>query len=110
MRAVRASDFDFDLPADLIAQFPLPDRTASRLLVVDGVSAEWRDAEFRELGQWLRPGDLLVFNDTRVIPARLHGRKPTGGSVEMLLERALEGQGGVVAYAGEQAASRRFGR
>ena len=96
MRAVRASDFDFDLPADLIAQFPLPDRTASRLLVVDGVSAEWRDAEFRELGQWLRPGDLLVFNDTRVIPARLHGRKPTGGSVEMLLERALEGQGALL--------------
>jgi S-adenosylmethionine:tRNA ribosyltransferase-isomerase len=92
MRAVRASDFDFDLPADLIAQFPLPDRTASRLLVVDGQTAIWRDAQFRELGQWLRPGDLLVFNDTRVIPARLHGRKPTGGSVEMLLERALEGR------------------
>ncbi len=91
MRAVRASDFDFDLPADLIAQFPLPDRAASRLLVVDGQTATWRDAEFRELGHWLRPGDLLVFNDTRVIPARLHGRKPTGGGVEMLLERALEG-------------------
>lgn len=99
MRPVQASDFDFDLPPELIAQRPLSDRTASRLLVVDprpeaqrARQAALRDAGMRDLLELLCPGDLLVFNDTRVIPARLHGRKPSGGAVEMLLERALPGR------------------
>ena len=99
MRAVQASDFDFELPSELIAQRPLAERSASRLLVVDprgaaerSSQAAWRDAGIRDLVTLLSPDDLLVFNDTRVIPARLHGRKPSGGAVEMLLERPLEGE------------------
>jgi len=79
------SAFHYDLPEKLIAQKPLPDRTASRLLVLDGGSVA--DRRFAELVDLLSPGDLLVMNDTRVIPARLHGRKGTGGKVEVLLER-----------------------
>ena len=79
------TEFHYDLPAELIAQQPLPERTASRLLVVDGDSRE--DRRFSDLPGLLRAGDLLVLNDTRVIRARLRGRKPTGGQVEMLLER-----------------------
>ena len=79
------TEFHYDLPAELIAQQPLPERTASRLLVVDGDSME--DRRFSDLPGLLRAGDLLVLNDTRVIRARLRGRKPTGGRVEMLLER-----------------------
>ena len=79
------ADFHYDLPAELIAQQPLPERTASRLLAVDGDSME--DRHFSDLPGLLRAGDLLVLNDTRVIRARLRGRKPTGGRVEMLLER-----------------------
>ena len=94
IRAVHAADFDFDLPAELIAQRPLPQRTASRLLVLDPrrpAPASFADSGIRDLERILEPGDLLVFNDTRVIPARLHGRKPSGGAVEMLLERPLPG-------------------
>jgi len=96
MRPVQAADFDFDLPPELIAQRPLAERSASRLLVLDPRAAPaaaqppWRDAGMQDLPGHLAPGDLLVFNDTRVIPARLHGRKPSGGAVEMLLERALD--------------------
>ena len=79
------SEFRYALPEELIAQQPLPERSASRLLVLGGRSPE--DRRFSDLPGLLRPGDLLVFNDTRVIRARLHGRKPTGGRVEMLLER-----------------------
>lgn len=79
------TEFHYDLPAELIAQQPLPERTASRLLVMDGDSAV--DRRFPDLPALLRAGDLLVLNDTRVIRARLRGRKPTGGRVEMLLER-----------------------
>ena len=79
------TEFHYDLPAELIAQQPLPERSASRLLVVHGDSTE--DRRFAELPRFLRAGDLLVLNDTRVIRARLHGHKPTGGQVEMLLER-----------------------
>jgi len=79
------TEFHYDLPAELIAQQPLPERTASRLLVVDGDSRE--DRRFSDLPCLLRAGDLLVLNDTRVIRARLRGRKPTGGQVEMLVER-----------------------
>ena len=91
MRPVQASDFDFELPPELIAQHPLAERSASRLLVLDPSEPQRRDATIRDLPALLEPGDLLVFNDTRVIPARLHGRKPSGGVVEMLLERPLEG-------------------
>jgi S-adenosylmethionine:tRNA ribosyltransferase-isomerase len=85
---VRLSDFDFDLPPELIAQHPAAERGASRLLHVaaDGTLA---DRMFRDLPSLLAPGDLLVFNDTRVVKARLRGRKDTGGEVEALVERAL---------------------
>ena len=79
------TEFHYDLPAELIAQQPLPERTASRLLVLDGDSTE--DRRFSDLPGLLRAGDLLVLNDSRVIRARLRARKPTGGQVEMLLER-----------------------
>jgi S-adenosylmethionine:tRNA ribosyltransferase-isomerase len=88
---VRRQDFAYSLPAELIAQRPLAERSASRLLVLDGVSGALSDRAMRELPQLLRPHDLLVLNDTRVVPARLIGAKPSGGRVEILLERALEG-------------------
>ncbi|MCB1758561.1 MAG: tRNA preQ1(34) S-adenosylmethionine ribosyltransferase-isomerase QueA [Gammaproteobacteria bacterium] len=88
---MQRSDFHFDLPAELIAQYPLPRRRDSRLLQLDGGSGALRDRRFAELPQLLRPGDLLVFNDTRVIAARLHGRKRgSGGKVELLIERLLD--------------------
>ncbi len=88
---MRRSDFHFDLPSELIAQTPPKQRTASRLLVLEGESGRWRDSIFRELPSLLRAGDLLVFNDTRVMPARLLGRKKeTGGRVEVLVERVLD--------------------
>ncbi|MDC8015318.1 tRNA preQ1(34) S-adenosylmethionine ribosyltransferase-isomerase QueA [Tahibacter soli] len=84
---MKKSDFSFDLPTDLIAQTPLPERSASRLLVVDAVRDTLADRRFADLADLVDPGDLLVFNDTRVLPARLHGRKETGGAVEILIER-----------------------
>ncbi|MBN8922414.1 MAG: tRNA preQ1(34) S-adenosylmethionine ribosyltransferase-isomerase QueA [Rhodanobacter sp. 68-29] len=84
---MKKSDFDFDLPHELIAQAPLPERSASRLLLLDVAAATREDRLFRELPHFLRPGDLLVFNDTRVLPARLYGRKESGGAVEILIER-----------------------
>lgn len=87
---MRRSDFYFDLPEDLIAQRPLSERTASRLLALDGPSGRLQDLGFRDLPALLCPGDLLVFNDTRVIPARLFARKATGGRVEVLIERLLD--------------------
>ena len=83
------ADFDFDLPAQLIAQHPATERTAARLL--DATQASPIDRIFHELPGLLQPGDLLVFNDTRVIKARLFGEKPTGGKVELLIERVLGG-------------------
>lgn len=79
------SDYDFDLPPELIAQFPLEDRTASRLLYV--TQTQMRDMYFREVGKLLRPGDVLVMNNTKVIKARLRGHKETGGAVEAMIER-----------------------
>ena len=70
---MKVSDFDFELPEALIAQAPLAERSGARLLVVDGPAGAWRDASVRDLPSLLREGDLLVLNDTRVIPARLHG-------------------------------------
>jgi S-adenosylmethionine:tRNA ribosyltransferase-isomerase len=89
---MQIKDYDFDLPAELIAQIPLPERSASRLLVVDPVQTELHDRQFADLGEYLQPGDLLVFNDTRVIPARLFGRKATGGKVEVMVERVLDAE------------------
>ncbi|MCX7168220.1 MAG: tRNA preQ1(34) S-adenosylmethionine ribosyltransferase-isomerase QueA [Rhodocyclales bacterium] len=82
------ADFDYALPPELVAQAPLPQRSASRLLVVDGHRHE--DAHFLDLPQWLRAGDLLVMNDSRVLHARLLGRKDSGGQVEILVERLVD--------------------
>ena len=81
------SDFDFHLPEALIAQHPAPERSASRLL--DGRSSPLTDRTFKDLPNLLRAGDLLVFNDTQVVKARLFGEKPTGGKLELLVERVL---------------------
>jgi S-adenosylmethionine:tRNA ribosyltransferase-isomerase len=89
MTAYTLDDFDFSLPAELIAQRPTPERSASRLL--DGRGTTPADRVFRELPSLLDAGDLLVFNDTRVIKARLYGEKPTGGAIEALVERVLPG-------------------
>ena len=86
---MQRSDFHYDLPPELIAQAPLTERRASRLLVLDGATGGIEDRLFADLPALLRAGDLLVFNDTRVLPARVIGHKPTGGRVELLLERLL---------------------
>jgi S-adenosylmethionine:tRNA ribosyltransferase-isomerase len=93
---VRRADFHYELPPELIAQRPLAERSASRLLSLDGASGAVVDRHIRDLPSLLQPEDLLVFNDTRVIPARIFGTKPTGGQVELLLERPLEGQRALV--------------
>jgi len=104
------AEFDYDLPEELIAQETLPDRAASRMLVVDRSSGQWQDRRFRELPQFLRPGDCLILNDSRVFPARLFGQRaglhalPVGkknparheyltGVAEVLLLRPLDNQG-----------------
>jgi len=84
---MKKSDFHYELPPELIAQEPLAERSASRLLHVPAPPAALADLYVRDLASLLRPGDLMVFNDTRVIPARLFGQKATGGRVEVLLER-----------------------
>lgn len=88
-RSFTLSDFDFDLPEARIAQHPATERSASRLL--DGTCATPTDRIFRDLPLLLRAGDLLVFNDTKVMNARLYGAKPSGGKVELLVERVLSG-------------------
>ncbi len=80
-------DFDFELPEALISHYPTPERTSSRLLSLDGLSGKIRHHVFTDIQSYLQPGDLLVMNNTRVIPARLFGRKSTGGKVEVLVER-----------------------
>ena len=87
---VHLSDFDYELPPELIAQHPAAERAASRLLHLDGRTGAIEDRRFRDIVALLEPGDVLVFNDTRVIKARLHGRKDTGGEVEVLVERVLD--------------------
>ncbi len=87
MPEYRLSDFDFALPPELIAQMPAAERSAGRLLVVAG--AMLADRSFRDLPDLLDPCDLLVFNDTRVIPARLYGTKASGGKIEVMIERVL---------------------
>jgi S-adenosylmethionine:tRNA ribosyltransferase-isomerase len=85
---MKRSDFHYELPEELIAQRPAPERSGSRLLCLDAGGLQ--DLRFVDFPSLLRPGDLLVFNDTRVIPARVIGTKPTGGQVEILLERVLD--------------------
>jgi S-adenosylmethionine:tRNA ribosyltransferase-isomerase len=87
---VRLSDFDYALPPELIAQHPAPERTASRLLHLDGRTGAIEDRRFVDIVELLAPGDLLVVNDTRVIKARLHGVKDSGGEVEVLVERVID--------------------
>jgi len=84
------SDFDYDLPEALIAQAPLAERVASRMLLLDPRQQELSDRQFSDFIDLIDPADLLVFNDTRVIPARLFGRKSTGGKVEVMVERVLD--------------------
>lgn len=88
---MKVSDFDYHLPESLIASTPLPQRTASRLLVLDATAKDLRDAHFPAIRDYVQAGDLLVLNDTRVIPARLYGHKASGGAVEILLERLTGG-------------------
>ena len=83
-------DFDYHLPEELIAQAPAAERSASRLLHLDGVTGALQDRRFADVLELLQPGDLLVLNDTRVIKARLTGRKATGGQIEVLIERVLD--------------------
>ena len=87
---MRVADFSFELPESLIAHYPQPERSACRLLSLDGPTGQLTHGIFTDLLDKLNPGDLLVFNNTRVIPARLYGRKASGGKIEMLVERMLD--------------------
>ncbi len=87
---MRLADFDYELPPELIAQQPAPERSASRLLHVDPRTGALEDRAFRDVVELIEPADVVVFNDTKVIKARLHGRKDTGGEVEVLVERVLD--------------------
>ena len=84
---MQLTDFNFNLPQELIAQYPCKDRTGCRLLALDGTTGETQDLKFYQVIDFLKPGDLLVFNDTKVIPARIFGNKETGAKVEILVER-----------------------
>jgi S-adenosylmethionine:tRNA ribosyltransferase-isomerase len=86
---MKAADFDYELPPELIAKYPASERRGSRLMIVDAAAGGLLDRRFEDLPEFLRPGDLLVFNDTRVMNARLNGQKTSGGRVELLLERIL---------------------
>ncbi|OYW70132.1 MAG: tRNA preQ1(34) S-adenosylmethionine ribosyltransferase-isomerase QueA, partial [Aerococcus viridans] len=86
------NDFDFDLPEELIAQVPIQDRLASRLLKLDAQTGDFQDGHFPDVASELEAGDVLVLNNTRVLPARLHGIRPdTGGHIEVLLLNNTEG-------------------
>lgn len=87
---MKIQDFDFDLPSELIAQAPAEQRASSRMLHLEGSSGVLRDRMFADLPQYLRAGDVMVFNDTRVIKARLYGVKGSGGRVEVMVERVLD--------------------
>jgi S-adenosylmethionine:tRNA ribosyltransferase-isomerase len=91
---VLLSDFDYQLPDDLIAQEPLPDRGGSRMLVVDRTTGKWEDRMFRDFPSYLKPTDCLVLNDSRVLPSRLYGRREHGtGQVEILLTKSVSSDG-----------------
>lgn len=87
---MQVSDFNFELPDELIARYPMKERTGSRLLQLDGNSGVVTHGRFVDILELVRPGDLLVFNNTRVIPARLFGQKESGGKFELLVERLLD--------------------
>src|SRR5690606_8297252 len=87
---MRRQDFHYDLPEELIARQPAKERRASRLLALNGESGEIQHKAFTDILDLVQPGDLMVFNDTRVIPARVFGQKATGGKVEILVERIVE--------------------
>ena len=87
---MQVSDFNFVLPDELIARYPMPERTASRLLKLEGDSGQITHGNFMDLLDLLQAGDLLVFNNTRVIPARMFGQKASGGKLEVLVERILD--------------------
>ncbi|WP_318442120.1 tRNA preQ1(34) S-adenosylmethionine ribosyltransferase-isomerase QueA [Photobacterium leiognathi] len=87
---MQVSDFDFELPDELIARYPQPERTASRLLQMTGNTGELAHKCFKDVLDLVQPGDLLVFNNTRVIPARMFGHKASGGKIEVLVERMLD--------------------
>ena len=87
---MRVADFSFELPDSLIARHPLAERRSSRLLTLDGPTGALAHRQFTDLLEHLRPGDLMVFNNTRVIPARLFGQKASGGKLEILIERVLD--------------------
>lgn len=89
---MRLSDFTFDLPTELIARYPLAKRSASRLLCLNSMNGDMQHKQFHDVLHLINEGDLLVFNDTKVIPARLFGHKITGGQVEVLVERVLSHQ------------------
>jgi S-adenosylmethionine:tRNA ribosyltransferase-isomerase len=104
------SDFDYELPEELIAQHPAERRDASRMLVLSREGGDWRDSSFSELPSELREGDVLVVNNTRVFPARLEGRRePSGGRVELLLVRRLKGEGGAQVWEALARPARRLG-
>jgi S-adenosylmethionine:tRNA ribosyltransferase-isomerase len=87
---LRVADFSFDLPEELIARYPKPDRTSSRLMSVEGNSGEILDLGFTDIVDQFNAGDLLIFNNTRVIPARMFGQKESGGKIEVLVERIID--------------------
>ncbi|WP_090826061.1 tRNA preQ1(34) S-adenosylmethionine ribosyltransferase-isomerase QueA [Nitrosovibrio tenuis] len=89
---MKIQDFDFDIPPELIAQFPAEQRASSRMLHLEGSSGVLRDGWFADLPSYLRAGDVVVFNDTRVMKARLYGVRETGGRVEVMVERILDAQ------------------
>jgi len=94
LKSLYLSDFDFHLPDDLIAQEPLPDRAASRMLVVDRTTGKWEDRMFRDFPAFLHPDDCLVLNDSRVLPSRLYGHREHGtGRVELLLTKPISADG-----------------
>lgn len=102
------SELDYSLPAELIAQRPMEPRDASRLLVVDRAAGTFSHAHFRDIGQWLTAGDLLVANDSQVMAARLRGRKDTGGKIEVLLLRRLDDRRWLALVGGRRVDSMRF--
>ena len=87
---LKLTDFDFYLPEDLIAKHPPKRRRDSRLLIVDCLSKDFKEASFTDLGKFLKPSDLLVFNNTKVMRARIFGNKFSGGKVEILIERIID--------------------
>ncbi|TDO99729.1 tRNA preQ1(34) S-adenosylmethionine ribosyltransferase-isomerase QueA [Marinomonas balearica] len=86
---MKVSDYQFDLPDELIARYPMPERTSSRLLKLNGQSGELEHGQFADILSLVEPGDLMVFNNTRVIPARIFGQKESGGKIEVLVERLV---------------------